>query len=325
MLQHLGNIFFKVSEIDRKQNHTVPTIYLDIYNKNTKQIMGQIRFNHDPNYSKVDKEIRMAFDVFDQNDIDPLRTSLLEDIIVGGFVWITMDNHYTYNSVGCPSGTVTAKYKGAGMLRDLDTLRAFLDEVFTHASLPVSIKTRIGFADPEEWAQILAIYRQYPIYELTVHPRTRVQYYKGKIWDDAFVQAQAALTIPLIYNGDVFSPQDAANVLKTHPDVTLMLGRGLLTNPALARQLHGGQCLSVNEVRQFHDALYEEYLAQYPKNIAVWRMCDAMKYLSLAFEEPHKCVKAMRKARSEAEYLNAVRCLFSEHPLRDSPYFSPAL
>ena len=97
MLQHLGNIFFKVSEIDRKQNHTVPTIYLDIYNKNTKQIMGQIRFNHDPNYSKVDKEIRMAFDVFDQNDIDPLRTSLLEDIIVGGFVWITMDNHYTYN------------------------------------------------------------------------------------------------------------------------------------------------------------------------------------------------------------------------------------
>lgn len=228
-------------------------------------------------------------------------------------------------NVGCPSGTVTAKYKGAGMLRDLDTLRAFLDEVFTHASLPVSIKTRIGFADPEEWAQILAIYRQYPIYELTVHPRTRAQYYKGKIWDDAFVQAQAALTIPLVYNGDVFSPQDAANVLKTHPDVTLMLGRGLLTNPALARQLHGGQCLSVNEVRQFHDALYEEYLAQYPKNIAVWRMCDAMKYLSLAFEEPHKCVKAMRKARSEAEYLNAVRCLFTEHPLRDAPYFSPAL
>lgn len=97
MLQHLGNVFFRVSEIDRKQNHTVPTIYLDIYNKNTKQIIGQVRFNHDPNYSKVDKEIRMAFDVFDQNDIDPLRSSILEDIIVGGFVWITMDNHYTYN------------------------------------------------------------------------------------------------------------------------------------------------------------------------------------------------------------------------------------
>ncbi len=97
MLQHLGNVFFTVQAIDRKDNHNVPTIYLNIYNKTTRQILGTMRFNHDPNYSKVFKHIRMSFDLFDPNDIDPSRNNMLEDIIIGGFVWITMDNHYTYN------------------------------------------------------------------------------------------------------------------------------------------------------------------------------------------------------------------------------------
>ena len=168
-------------------------------------------------------------------------------------------------------------------------------------------------------------YRQYPIHELTIHPRTRAQYYKGKVWPEAFALARETLSLPLVYNGDVFSPQDAARVARSCPGAALMLGRGLLTNPALARQLGGGAGLSVCEVQRFHDVLYEGYLARYPKNIAVWRMCDAMKYLSLAFEEPHKCIKAMRKAHGEAEYLDAVRRLLNEHPLRERPYFSPEM
>ncbi len=98
MLHHMGNVFFTVEEIDRKDNnHNVPTIYLNIYNRTTRRIIGAMRFNHDPNYSKVFKHIRMAFDVFDPEDIDPTKSNLLEDIIVGGFIWITRDNHYTYN------------------------------------------------------------------------------------------------------------------------------------------------------------------------------------------------------------------------------------
>ena len=228
-------------------------------------------------------------------------------------------------NVGCPSGTVTAKFKGAGMLRDLSTLRAFLDEVFAHSPLPVSIKTRIGFSEPGEWESILALYQDYPIHELTVHPRTRAQYYKGKVFPEAFARAREVLTVPLAYNGDVFSPEDAALVETCCPGAAVMLGRGLLTNPALARQLGGGAGLSVTEVQRFHDVLYEGYLARYPRNIAVWRMCDAMKYLSLAFEDPHRCIKAMRKARNEAEYLDAVRRLLEEHPLRQEPYFSPEM
>lgn len=96
MLQHLNNVFFKVATIDRKQNHDVPTVYLDLYDRRERKIIGQIRFNHDPLYSKNSKYIRMSFDVFEIKDLDPTYTTYLEDIIVGGFLWITMDNHYTY-------------------------------------------------------------------------------------------------------------------------------------------------------------------------------------------------------------------------------------
>ena len=88
MLQHMGDVFFTVEEIDRKDNHMCPTIYLNIYNRKTRQIIGAMRFNHDPSYAKEAKRIRMSFDVFDPKDLDPLRGNLLEDIIVGGFIWI---------------------------------------------------------------------------------------------------------------------------------------------------------------------------------------------------------------------------------------------
>lgn len=228
-------------------------------------------------------------------------------------------------NVGCPSGTVTSKYKGSGMLRDLSTLKRFLDEVFAQAPAAISVKTRIGFTDPEEWMQILELYAQYPIYELTIHPRTRVQYYKGNVHPEAFAQAQQRLSVPLVYNGDVFSLQDAQTLLQRTPGVSLMLGRGLLTNPALAQEICGGRALNLADIRRFHDTLHAAYLEKYPRNITVARLCDAMKYLSLSFDDPHRLIKAMRKASSEEEYLQTVHRLFDEHPLREQPYYAPDL
>ena len=81
---------------------------------------------------------------------------------------------------GCPSGTVTAKGKGAGMLRDLAALDRFLDTVFTEAGGPISVKTRIGVERPEEFGAILEVYNRYPLAELIVHPRVMRQLYRGQ-------------------------------------------------------------------------------------------------------------------------------------------------
>lgn len=96
MLQHCGKVFFKVSTIDRKGD--VPTIFLDIIEKSSRTLIGQVRYNHDSNYEKQREYVRMAFDVVDPRLLDPTRdSSLLEDIVVGGMIWLTMDPHRTYD------------------------------------------------------------------------------------------------------------------------------------------------------------------------------------------------------------------------------------
>ena len=89
-------------------------------------------------------------------------------------------------NLGCPSGTVTAKGKGSGMLRDPVKLDAFLAAVFANAEGPISVKTRLGVERPEEFAAILDIYNRYPICELTIHPRVMRQLYRGQADRAAF-------------------------------------------------------------------------------------------------------------------------------------------
>ena len=106
-------------------------------------------------------------------------------------------------NLGCPAGTVTAKGKGSGMLRDLAKVDAFLDGVFSHAEGPVSVKTRLGVEKPEEFAAILEIYSRYPISELTIHPRVMRQQYRG--------QADRARTRHAVHRqSDVHRPVRAA-------------------------------------------------------------------------------------------------------------------
>lgn len=84
-------------------------------------------------------------------------------------------------NLGCPSGTVTAKGKGAGFLAHPDELDRFLDAVFSACTVPISIKTRLGVHDPAEFEALLEIYNRYPVAELTIHPRVRQDFYKGRV------------------------------------------------------------------------------------------------------------------------------------------------
>lgn len=164
-------------------------------------------------------------------------------------------------NLGCPSGTVVPKGKGAGFLAWPDRLAAFLDEIFRASPLPISIKTRLGLRDPAEFAQILALYRRYPLRELIVHPRTASQMYQGALHLDAYRACLAQLTCPVCLNGELRSPAQLRD-LETGPDApaAAMLGRGLLANPALALQYRGG-AVPPGTKAAFFAALSQEYLA----------------------------------------------------------------
>ena len=233
-----------------------------------------------------------------------------------------------YNEVnlnlGCPSGTVTAKNKGSGLLRQPDILRPFLDEIYAKTTLPISIKTRIGFESPEEWPAILEMFSQYPVHELTIHPRTRVQFYKGTPYREAYAPAFEKMNCPLIYNGDLVTANDCNALMREYPNTSaLMLGRGLVANPALARQLAGGSPLTLDEIIAFHDRLWSQYLDRYHASFAIGRMRNVMLHLTCCFEFPEKAFKAIRKSTTAPAYLDAVHRLFENHALIENPHYFP--
>lgn len=225
-------------------------------------------------------------------------------------------------NAGCPSGTVTAKGKGSGMLRDKPALRLFLDEVFSKCSLPVSVKTRIGYESPEEWDALIDIYKDYPFSEIILHMRTREEFYKGRPHIELTQKTMDAFACPVVYNGDVFYTEDAEDVLSRFPALSgLMLGRGLVANPALARVLKGGKAATREELKSFHDKLYRRYLEAWPKNAVIGHMCEIMVYMSCMYVSPPKLLKALRKSRDLAAYEDAAERIFTEMPLRDDPGF----
>lgn len=225
-------------------------------------------------------------------------------------------------NAGCPSGTVTAKGKGSGMLRDKSGLRAFLDEVFEKCPLPVSVKTRIGYESADEWDELIDIYRAYPFSEIIVHTRTREEFYKGRPHIELAGKAMDAFQSPVVYNGDVFYSEDAEDVLSRFPALSgLMLGRGLVANPALARVLKGGKPATREEIKSFHNRLYRRYLESWPKNAVIGHMCEIMVYMSCMYENPHKILKALRKSKDLSAYEDTAERIFTETPLRDDPGF----
>ena len=144
-------------------------------------------------------------------------------------------------NLGCPSGTVTAKGKGSGFLLYPQELDQFLDQVFSAVRLRVSIKTRLGYHKPEEFSRLLDIYNQYPLTRLIIHPRVRQDFYKGQPRRADFAAALPRSRHPVCYNGDLTSAADCGALAAEFPAVSeLMLGRGLVGDPALIRQCQGG-------------------------------------------------------------------------------------
>ncbi|MBQ8653789.1 MAG: tRNA-dihydrouridine synthase family protein [Clostridia bacterium] len=227
-------------------------------------------------------------------------------------------------NLGCPSGTVTAKGKGSGLLREKDSLRRVLDGVYEKTLLPLSVKTRIGFADPEEWPALLEILRQYPMAELIIHPRTRKDFYKGPLHPQTFALAAEQVSCPLVYNGDLFTAQDCRDIAAQYPQLrAVMIGRGLMANPAMAQTLCGGEALTADALRRFHDMLCEAYGRLYPANQVHSRVREVMKYAACCFEDAARPRKAIRKAKDLAEHHQAVDWLLRDFRLRENPGYEP--
>ena len=253
-------------------------------------------------------------DTLDFTVIPQLLTKNAED-----FIWMAQQcRELGYRQVnlnlGCPSGTVTAKGKGSGMLRDLDSLDSFLNDIFAADVVDISVKTRIGFESVEEFPAILEIFNHYPITELTVHPRVRSAFYSGSVDLDVFSYALSNSCAPVCYNGDLTSLAGIQRFSEKYPQVdAVMLGRGLIRDPGMLTP--GGTTVAALE--GFMDELLETYIVLFGgSRNAMFRLKEHWGLLLQKFEGSEKLGKRLRKATDVGEYKSITGEIFRALPLR---------
>lgn len=226
-------------------------------------------------------------------------------------------------NAGCPSGTVVPKGRGAGFLKDTYLMEKFFDEVFCKLDMKISVKTRIGLTDAEEFDEIMEVYNKFPFEEIIVHPRTRIQLYKGEPDMNAFDYAYKTSKNPLCFNGNIFTVADYEEICSKYDIDSIMLGRGLLRNPNLVNEIKvkenetkGDKNISKSTLRAFHDRLYADFTEEMSSDKHLLnKMIEMWNYLSFMSTDQHKCAKMIRKAQNVYKYERAVDEIFENMKL----------
>lgn len=202
-------------------------------------------------------------------------------------------------NLGCPSGTVVSKNRGAGFLRVPEELDSFLDEIFNACPLDISIKTRIGIESTEEWNRLLKIFSSYPIKELIIHPRLQKEFYSGSPHIEAYETAKSSLKIPVCYNGDI-TTAPLSDCLSDSERI--MAGRGVLKNPLLPLILKGDTTKKCS-FAEFHREILEGYKAFMPGSKPVlFHMKELWTYMYAFGGLSEKHLKKLKKTNSLTEY-----------------------
>lgn len=225
-------------------------------------------------------------------------------------------------NLGCPSGTVVNKGRGSGALKNLDSLKELLTGIFNeagHTGLKISIKTRIGYENASEFSDIISLYRQFPVDKLIIHPRTRMEFYKGSVHKECFKLAvdeysKADAVGKLCFNGELKCVDDILAIEKEFSMINhIMIGRGLLRHPFLLEDMAGVETSDRQDrIRCFLEELLDTYLDEFNGGAAaVLKLKELWFYLQDSFEGSEGYVKDIRKAKGVAEYKAAVNVLCS--------------
>ena len=173
--------------------------------------------------------------------------------------------------------------------------------------LRISVKTRTGLNDSSNWPAILDVFNKYPISELIIHPRAKTEMYKGKANRELFLDTMKKTELPLVYNGDVATPDDEALSF----GCPVMVGRGLIRRPALFREIRGGKSATRSELANFHDLVLEYYQIYISGDSQILhKMKEFWHYFEDNFDAPDSLLKKIYKSKSLSEYKMAVNSVF---------------
>jgi tRNA-dihydrouridine synthase B len=218
-------------------------------------------------------------------------------------------------NMGCPARHVTGGQSGSALMRDLDHALRLIDATIAAVSVPVTLKMRLGWDDRSlNAAELARRAEDAGVRMITVHGRTRCQFYKGEADWSAVRAVKAAVTVPLVVNGDITSFDRAEQALEASGADAVMVGRGAQGQPWLpgqiGRRLETGQAEaapSLAEQLAHIRALYDEVCRHYGLRIG---LRHARKHLGWALDV------AAQYSRAPAETLKGWRqkILTAEEP-----------
>lgn len=216
-------------------------------------------------------------------------------------------------NLGCPSKTVVTKGKGSGFLAKPEELERFLTEIFDALSgeVKISVKTRIGKEDPEEFPALLELFNKYPMEELIIHPRVQKDGYGNVPRLEIYELAEKQSMNPICYNGDLYTWEQIRNLTERFPGTErLMFGRGFLRNPGLLYNEGKDSEETFEKFWAFHDLVYEGYQERNmgDRNV-LFKMKELWSYQVYQFSEPERLFKTFKKVQDCNEYEQMIRNL----------------
>lgn len=215
-------------------------------------------------------------------------------------------------NLGCPVPKVMKQNAGSHLLKDLPTLYSVMRALVTSSHHPVVAKTRLGFSDPDEIVSIVKVLESAGVNAIAIHGRTRNEFYTGRSHYDKIALAKAAVSIPVIANGDI-GLENVAEVFAATKADAVMVGRAAIGNPLIFKDfidLEEGRDLDRRTYRENMGILKEYIDYSYGFEHDSHKVSLALRSVAPAFLTGLPSVKKVRSllvhCSAREEYLNLI-------------------
>ncbi|MGI8431832.1 MAG: tRNA dihydrouridine synthase [Chthoniobacterales bacterium] len=222
-------------------------------------------------------------------------------------------------NLGCPVPVVYRKCAGGGLLREPERIDEILGALRAAITIPFTVKTRIGFDDVAVFDRLLPIFARHGLDLLTIHARTVKEMYRSVPRYEFITRAVAELPCPVLANGNVYSATKAEEVISQTGARGLMIGRGVIRNPWLFRQIREhrrGEAVfrpTGRDVLAYIHALWEAVSAPgIPELAQVHHMKKYLNFIGLGVEPTGAFLHRIRRTTTRAEFFAHCR-EFLEH------------
>lgn len=215
-------------------------------------------------------------------------------------------------NMGCPFPPQVHKGRGAGFIRRIAEFEKIAARIRSMEGISFSLKMRPGIESANEWQDIAHLLDSTPFEHITIHPRISRQQYSGDLHMEVFPEIMKALHCPVIFNGDISTPDDVRGLTSSCPEIAgVMIGRGLLSRPSIAAEFNTGETWTETKRIQRLIELHEKLFSYYSTRLCgdsqlLSRMKSFWDYIQI---QDKRILKKIAKSHTVGDYLALVRSL----------------